>query len=174
MCPPVLKAHVKVLVSSTELEPQLQHLRAPPDTRALECEHACWESAGPPWPHVAVLLLLMLGVRSHSLLAVLALALACILAVLHARGLRCAASALDRLACSGAACCSDGTQCTSARILSECLSARGCGCTRQERGKNFAIGPPHLVRLILEKTMTAILTSSSLFLLHSVPVSHGC
>ncbi|KAK9823070.1 hypothetical protein WJX81_006746 [Elliptochloris bilobata] len=44
--------------------------------------------SGPPWPHVAVLLLLMLGVRSHSLLAVLALALACVLAVLHARGLR--------------------------------------------------------------------------------------
>lgn len=47
--------------------------------------------AGPPWPHVAVLLLLLLGVRSHSLLAVLALALACVLAALHARGLRCAA-----------------------------------------------------------------------------------
>lgn len=44
--------------------------------------------AGPPWPHVAVLLLLLLGVRSHSLVAVLALALACVLAVLHARGLR--------------------------------------------------------------------------------------
>jgi len=46
--------------------------------------------AGPPWPHVAVLLLLLLGVRSHSLLTVLALALACVLAALHARGLRCA------------------------------------------------------------------------------------
>lgn len=46
-----------------------------------------WQ-AGPPWPHVAVLLLLLLGVRSHSLVAVLALALACVLAVLHARGLR--------------------------------------------------------------------------------------
>ena len=46
-------------------------------TRALEPWHICCpESAGPPWPHVAVLLLLMLGVRSHCLLAVLALALA--------------------------------------------------------------------------------------------------
>lgn len=45
---------------------------------------------------MAVLLLLMLGVRSHSLLAVLALALACILAVLHARGLRRAPSPSDR------------------------------------------------------------------------------
>jgi hypothetical protein len=35
-------------------------------------------------------LLLILGTRSHSVLCVIALALACILATLHARGLRCA------------------------------------------------------------------------------------
>ena len=57
--------------------------------------------SGPPWPHVAVLLLLMLGVRSHSLLAVLALALACVLAVLHARGLRCATLPNDGPVCGG-------------------------------------------------------------------------
>ena len=53
--------------------------------------------AGPPWPHVAVLLLLMLGVRSHSVLAVLALALAATLALLHARGLRCASLSCQNL-----------------------------------------------------------------------------
>ena len=57
--------------------------------------------SGPPWSHVAVLLLLMLGVRSHSLLAVLALALACVLAVLHARGLRCATLPSDGPVYSG-------------------------------------------------------------------------
>ncbi|CAL8462769.1 g2302 [Coccomyxa elongata] len=45
-------------------------------------------TGGPPWPHVAIVLLLVLGTRSHSVLCIIALVLACILATLHARGLR--------------------------------------------------------------------------------------
>ncbi|EIE26152.1 hypothetical protein COCSUDRAFT_65011 [Coccomyxa subellipsoidea C-169] len=45
-------------------------------------------SGGPPWPHVAIVLLLVLGTRSHSILCIIALVLACVLATLHTRGLR--------------------------------------------------------------------------------------
>ena len=47
-------------------------------------------AGGPPWPHLALALLVILGTRSYGFLAVVALGLACILATLHARGLRCA------------------------------------------------------------------------------------
>lgn len=45
-------------------------------------------AGGLPWPHVAIVLLLVLGTRSHSVLCIIALVLACILATLHTRGLR--------------------------------------------------------------------------------------
>ena len=45
-------------------------------------------AGGPPWPHLAIALLVLLGARSSSLLCALALVLACTLATLHARGLR--------------------------------------------------------------------------------------
>ena len=44
--------------------------------------------AGPPWPHLALLALLLLGTRSHSMLAFALLAAGSVLAALHARGLR--------------------------------------------------------------------------------------
>lgn len=48
-----------------------------------------WIAGGPPWPHVAIVLLLILGTRSHSVLCIIAIIMACGLATLHARGLRC-------------------------------------------------------------------------------------
>lgn len=44
--------------------------------------------AGPPWPHLALLALVLLGSRSHGLLAVALLAAGTLIAVLHAKGLR--------------------------------------------------------------------------------------
>lgn len=44
--------------------------------------------AGPPWPHLALLALVLLGSRSHGMLAVALLASGTILAALHAKGLR--------------------------------------------------------------------------------------
>jgi len=43
---------------------------------------------GPPWPHLALMLMLLLGTRSHSLLLTAALLLGSLLATMHARGLR--------------------------------------------------------------------------------------
>eukprot|EP00887_Chlorella_sp_A99_P006914 scaffold2.g6914.t1 len=44
--------------------------------------------SGPPWPHLALLVLLLAGTRSHSLLAVALLLAGSLLAALHTRGLR--------------------------------------------------------------------------------------
>lgn len=44
--------------------------------------------SGPPWPHLALLVLLLLGTRSHSLLALALLLVGSLVATLHARGLR--------------------------------------------------------------------------------------
>ena len=44
--------------------------------------------AGPPWPHLALLLLLLLGSRAHWLAALALLVAGSGLATLHARGLR--------------------------------------------------------------------------------------
>lgn len=44
--------------------------------------------AGPPWPHLALLALVLLSTRSHGLLAVALLAAGTLLAALHVRGLR--------------------------------------------------------------------------------------
>ncbi|KAK9804843.1 hypothetical protein WJX72_008395 [[Myrmecia] bisecta] len=44
--------------------------------------------SGPPWPHLALLVLLLLGTRSHSLLLLALLLLGSLLATMHARGLR--------------------------------------------------------------------------------------
>jgi hypothetical protein len=44
--------------------------------------------AGPPWPHLALLLLLLLASRSHWLPGLALLTLCTVLAAMHARGLR--------------------------------------------------------------------------------------
>ncbi|KAH7621403.1 hypothetical protein Ndes2526B_g03747 [Nannochloris sp. 'desiccata'] len=44
--------------------------------------------AGPPWPHLALLALVLLGSRSHGMLAFALLASGTMLAALHAKGLR--------------------------------------------------------------------------------------
>ena len=43
---------------------------------------------GPPWPQLAIVVLLSAGARGPSILCVAAIAMACILATLHAKGLR--------------------------------------------------------------------------------------
>ncbi|CAK0784725.1 hypothetical protein CVIRNUC_007929 [Coccomyxa viridis] len=45
-------------------------------------------SGGPPWPQLAIVVLLIAGARGPSILCVAAIAMACILATLHAKGLR--------------------------------------------------------------------------------------
>lgn len=44
--------------------------------------------AGPPWPHLALLALVILGSRSHGLLAVALLTAGTMVALLHAKGMR--------------------------------------------------------------------------------------
>ena len=45
-------------------------------------------AAGPPWPQIVILLLLLLAVRSHNIVAVIAIVLGAMLLLLHVRGLR--------------------------------------------------------------------------------------
>ena len=45
-------------------------------------------AGGPPWPQLAIVVLLIAGARGPSILCVAAIAMACILATLHAKGLR--------------------------------------------------------------------------------------
>ena len=53
------------------------------------CDKAfCCRAGGPPWPHIAIAVLLIVGARGHSLVCIFAIAMACILATLHAKGLR--------------------------------------------------------------------------------------
>ena len=47
-----------------------------------------WCTGGPPWPQLAIVVLLIAGARGPSILCVAAIAMACILATLHAKGLR--------------------------------------------------------------------------------------
>jgi len=44
--------------------------------------------SGPPWPHLALMVLLLLGTRSHSILVLAVLLAGSVLAALHARGMR--------------------------------------------------------------------------------------
>ena len=51
-------------------------------------------AGGPPWPQLAIVVLLIVGARGPSILCVFAIAMACILATLHAKGLRHGSTAL--------------------------------------------------------------------------------
>ncbi len=76
---PGVRPHV---VCQSLLPPPYRFMLAPlaPTAAALP--------AGPPVPHLALLVLLLLGSRSSSLLALALLLMGTLLATLHARGLR--------------------------------------------------------------------------------------
>ena len=68
-------------VRSLHLPELLSHVIAAPVTAAAS-------PAGPPWPHLALLVLLLLGSRSHWLPGVALVVVGGLLATMHARGLR--------------------------------------------------------------------------------------
>lgn len=75
----------QLLPSPQRASPASQPTSQPPSSPSHPASHL---PAGPPWPHLALLVLLLLGSRSHWLPGLGLLSVVTLLATLHARGLR--------------------------------------------------------------------------------------